>query len=184
MRSCVDCGNEKPLDDFHRNANGHPLNHCKPCHTARTRAWRAANPDKVREYARRDRERHPERYRASRREYSRTPQSRVTRARWVAANRDSIKAKQRAYRRDVSRWREFERKYGLTREGYGALEASQGGACAICSRPLRDARVHVDHDHSTGVVRGLLCQRCNQAIGLLGDSAAVAANAAAYLGRV
>lgn len=69
--------------------------------------------------------------------------------------------------------------YDLTVEQYQTMVSEQGGCCAICLRPER--RLHVDHEHSTGRVRGLLCKKCNMGIGLLGDSPAVLTAAAVYL---
>ncbi len=62
-------------------------------------------------------------------------------------------------------WR-FTREYGLTPEAYAALVDGQGGLCAICRE--REAQ-HVDHDHMTGAVRGVLCFPCNAALGQLKD---------------
>lgn len=71
---------------------------------------------------------------------------------------------------------------GLTEESYLALKTSQGFACAICLSPFPEKpEPHIDHDHATGVVRGLLCGPCNQGIGLLRESAAILERAAAYL---
>jgi len=65
------------------------------------------------------------------------------------------------------------RDYGITRDEYEAMVARQGGRCAICHenpRPVRGCiRLHVDHDHVTGKVRGLLCQLCNLALGKFRD---------------
>jgi hypothetical protein len=75
-------------------------------------------------------------------------------------------------------------KYGLTEDGYQQLLEVQGGCCAICSSPDADSRgraLHVDHDHNTGKVRGLLCKNCNQALGLLADDSARLRKAASYL---
>jgi len=62
--------------------------------------------------------------------------------------------------------------FGLTEEAYEALLRGQGGVCAICKLPERShsrfgkvLRMAVDHDHETGAVRGLLCFRCNTALG-------------------
>jgi len=67
-------------------------------------------------------------------------------------------------------------------EEYDAILVKQGGVCAICARiPLPDKLLHVDHDHGTGVVRGLLCQQCNHAIGLLGDNPSTLRAAVQYL---
>lgn len=75
------------------------------------------------------------------------------------------------------------RKYGLTMADFDALLESQGGVCAICKgdRNGPGARFHVDHHHRSGEVRGLLCGRCNTAIGLLQDSPELAEAAATYL---
>ncbi len=68
--------------------------------------------------------------------------------------------------------------YGLTQADYQDLARLQGGRCALCrkAKPLR-----VDHDHTTGVVRGLLCQGCNLGLGALGDDLAGLERAIAYL---
>lgn len=53
---------------------------------------------------------------------------------------------------------------GVNDERYATLLAAQSGGCAICGRPPKTRRLHVDHDHATGAVRGLLCHRCNRAL--------------------
>jgi len=61
---------------------------------------------------------------------------------------------------DLAAWRyNLWNNYRLTVEGYGALLIAQSGRCGICAEPMKDP--HVDHDHETGDVRGLLCARCN-----------------------
>ena len=52
----------------------------------------------------------------------------------------------------------------LPDEEYERLLAAQGGGCAICGSTPKTRRLHVDRDHKTGAVRGLLCFRCNRAI--------------------
>jgi hypothetical protein len=79
------------------------------------------------------------------------------------------------------------RTYGITIEEWDAMFTEQGGLCAICHRPETATlhgvvkRLAVDHDHITGTVRGLLCQNCNRAIGLLGHDPARLRQAAEYL---
>lgn len=64
---------------------------------------------------------------------------------------------------------------------------AQGGTCAICYEALKDAcptaaePAAVDHDHETGRVRGILCHRCNHALGHLRDSPEIARRAGLYL---
>jgi hypothetical protein len=74
--------------------------------------------------------------------------------------------------------------YGLEPEDYRALFESQHGACAICGKPeTPGSRLHVDHDHTTGAVRGLLCNHCNVLIGMAGEDPATLRKAIAYLAR-
>ena len=65
------------------------------------------------------------------------------------------------------RWK-IKEKYGLTPDGLDELRRLQNGACAICS-DVPDEPLHVDHDHSTSEVRGLLCRRCNLGLGFFKD---------------
>jgi RNase P subunit RPR2 len=80
----------------------------------------------------------------------------------------------------------LKRTYGLSVEAYEAMLVEQGGVCAICSRRPGDAthgRLVVDHRHSTGEIRGLLCEACNSVLGLFGDSPVRLEVAADYLER-
>jgi len=73
------------------------------------------------------------------------------------------------------------RQYGLSEEQFAQMLAEQNGCCCICRTALDDVVPHVDHDHDTERVRGVLCGRCNRTIGLFGDDARRLRNAAAYL---
>lgn len=58
--------------------------------------------------------------------------------------------------------------YGITAQQYDQMLVDQKGRCAICSRlPLGKRRLHVDHNHETWSVRGLLCRRCNSLVGFI-----------------
>lgn len=66
------------------------------------------------------------------------------------------------------------RKYGISPEVYDALNIAQNGLCKVCSRPQKSGRrLAVDHSHSTGKFRGLLCNHCNVALGLLNEDPAI-----------
>jgi hypothetical protein len=113
------------------------------------------------------------------------------RAAHYAANRDEILPKRQAYRaehRDEIRakrklawatrtaidkedhWlKHLQQRYGLSQEEYEELKERQKSKCAICGRKQSGKRLSVDHCHSTGLVRGLLCNKCNAALGLLDD---------------
>lgn len=69
--------------------------------------------------------------------------------------------------------------YGLTRDEYDVFIFDAGGVCEVCGRV--DARLGLDHCHTTGKIRGVLCGRCNAAMGLAGDDARRLRDLANYL---
>lgn len=74
------------------------------------------------------------------------------------------------------------RRYGLEPGEYDVLLAAQGGRCAICGNRPGRKRLAVDHDHQTGEVRGLLCERDNhRLLGGAKDSLSILRRAVAYL---
>ncbi len=91
--------------------------------------------------------------------------------------------------RDRRRKRLSEKK--VSEKDYREMMEKQNGVCAICGRlesthkrgRVNPDRLSVDHCHKTGKVRGLLCGRCNRAIGLLRDNPALCRAAATYLER-
>lgn len=73
-------------------------------------------------------------------------------------------------------------KFGITDEEYNALLRAQGGVCAICGNAPRKQRFPVDHNHKTGMIRGLLCMWCNhRLLGGARDSVQVLRSAVSYL---
>jgi Recombination endonuclease VII len=76
----------------------------------------------------------------------------------------------------------LQRRYGISREEYAALLARQGGVCAICGKPA-EKTLCVDHCHSTGKIRGLLCRKCNFGLGCYAEDQAAMIATLAYLGH-
>ena len=62
------------------------------------------------------------------------------------------------------------RTYGLSPEDVQALLAKQSGVCAICQGTMEGRKLHIDHDHAKGKVRGLLCDLCNVGLGSFKDN--------------
>ena len=86
----------------------------------------------------------------------------------------------------MSRASHLKAKYGLTLGQFNLMLANQNGCCSICGGPPLGGSgktFHVDHDHSTGQIRGLLCGHCNTGLGLLGDSREGLLAASEYLAR-
>jgi hypothetical protein len=83
------------------------------------------------------------------------------------------------------RARNYRDSYGITLEQYDEMLAEQGGCCANpgCNKqePGGIGRFHVDHNHTTGEVRGLLCHGCNTSAGLCQDNPVVLQGLANYL---
>ena len=93
----------------------------------------------------------------------------------------------REKKKENSRRHRYARYYGITVDDRNRMFAEQDGCCAVCRTPISlrphpfEARAFVDHDHDTGIVRGLLCHRCNLAEGLLRSDPAVMRRLAEYV---
>jgi hypothetical protein len=73
-------------------------------------------------------------------------------------------------------------KYGISPEQYLAMIDAQKGKCAICNEaPSSERGLHVDHDHVTGQVRGLLCHHCNVALGSFREDESLLLSAIDYI---
>jgi hypothetical protein len=113
-----------------------------------------------------------------------------TKRRWAENNREKVRASnRRCVERNPEGDREAKRrhsirKYGITLEDWWRLFDAQGRACGICrttENNQTDRDWHVDHNHATGKVRGILCHGCNTGIGHLKDSPVVTRLATEYL---
>lgn len=142
MKTCTTCKKSRSLSEFHvRRASPDGLALlCKPCARALSNAWYHANKERARARNRR----------------------------WRAENMERNLVKQREY----GLWH----RYKLTPEAYDKLLADQDGKCALCQRVAPDdKRLNVDHDHKCcpgretcgKCIRGLLCNRCNNALGVV-----------------
>jgi hypothetical protein len=114
---------------------------------------------------------------------------------YQAANREKISAQMKQWRlnrtpeqkeleRHKKRIAAYKRRYGITLEQYEAMMQKQNEVCAICQVPGATGSygmLDVDHCHKTGKVRGLLCIKCNHAIGVLGDDVEGLMRAIKYL---
>ena len=94
-------------------------------------------------------------------------------SKWYEKNPERAKAKMREWTLRV--------RYGLTEESRALLLLGQDGKCKICSKDLTGKKSVIDHNHTTGKVRGILCHLCNSWLGVAKDNPAVAMRAARYL---
>lgn len=92
------------------------------------------------------------------------------RAKWILKNADKLVKWRLENKEKIAasmRERAYKRLYGITVADYDRMLANQGGGCGICqtTESKGRGRFHVDHDHKTGKVRGILCHSCNTALG-------------------
>jgi hypothetical protein len=134
---------------------------------------------------------------------------RVYQRKWYAKNRDKVLLRKRARSKAAYQKKKKKlannpelaiahnkcvtacarlRKYGITQEEYDSRLRAQCGVCAICKQSEkckagngRTKQLSVDHDHETGDIRGLLCDLCNRALGMMGDDPDRLAAAVEYL---
>lgn len=99
-------------------------------------------------------------------------------------NKTGYEGKCKACRDVSSRDKHLKRRYGVSEEDYYNMLEQQGGVCKICSKfELRSKSKYmvVDHCHDTGTVRGVLCHKCNTALGLFNDDVETMKKAINYL---
>jgi hypothetical protein len=138
--------------------DGH-RNDCKACNLDEKRQRYLADPAAVKARVKRWQQEHPERVNAYRRARRLEPE---------------VRRRERAGH--------LKRKFGMTIEQYDAMLETQGGGCCICGRPPRDdISLHVDHDHSSGTVRGILCFCCNNALADFQENPTLLVKAASYV---
>lgn len=88
--------------------------------------------------------------------------------------------------KDKQRWYQLKIKYGISEEEYNKLLITQDFSCAICSKHVSKCSqaLYVDHRHTTGRIRGLLCAGCNSGIGLMDEDLEILDKAMLYLKKV
>lgn len=109
-------------------------------------------------------EKNREKLRASYKKRRQNPEFKAKKRAWMSqyAKRGKVIARERA--------RTLRRNYEMSVEDFDCLFLSQGMVCAICGTDAFNGRgPHVDHNHKTGVVRGILCHDCNMAVGFVKD---------------
>jgi hypothetical protein len=159
MKECSICNQKKPAVSFYTYSG----NHCKECCRKRAEKWNTLN-----------KKRHIANVRAYNKKYHKEHRAQIKQ--WYARV-----SKQPSFREDTY-FRTIKRHYGISRQEYESLLATQGQGCAICSRRSHSHKhLAVDHCHTSGKVRGLLCKDCNTALGLFQDDPSRLVRASWYL---
>lgn len=109
---------------------------------------------------------------------------------WKWQNVDRVRAYRKTIKRsyDTQKASFIKSTYGITITDYYEMLQFQNELCAICGKPetrknkyTGTCRLHIDHDHKTGKVRGLLCSKCNVVLGAFGDNIEILMSAINYL---
>jgi hypothetical protein len=162
-KTCTKCGETKQAPDFYRargTRDGYRSS-CKACDATLRKIRYERDPQTAIRRVQEWRRANPERYLETQRAYK-------------AANRQRLQKQHRD--------RHLKKSYGIVSEEFDLLVMAQMNLCAICFRYFGGS-LHVDHDHRSGKIRGLLCGKCNKAIGLFDDKPQLADSAAKYLRR-
>lgn len=154
-KQCNKCGEIKDVNDFYPR-----MNRCKKCHKNICTEWSRNNKEKV------DQSRYKWRGKPGSREKEREASKRWQREHPQESSRIRLRAQVKLY--------------GLTLEQYEQMEKQQNGCCAICQK-VPDRRLDIDHNHTTGKVRSLLCSNCNTSVGLLQEDSNLAMKLVEYL---
>jgi len=154
VKICSVCEAGKDSSEFLR-AGKYPRSFCVKCSYRKLKEYRNRSPENKASYLR-----HKEN--------------------WTKRNKERCKGYQQK-RRLKKKYTDLEAKYGLSKRDYNVMLIRQRSVCAICERHNGKIDLAVDHCHETGLVRGLLCRRCNMMIGQSEDSVDVLNRAAKYL---
>lgn len=138
--------------------------------------WKKANPEKVEAYRLKGLEN--SRKRGRKWYYKHHEENKLNSAKYAKEWRQNNPEKRKTIKR-----RHDLKKYGITEEQYEDMVLHQLGVCAICEKEQKDnsRRLDIDHCHKTGKVRGLLCSKCNTALGLLNEELELFNKAVNYL---
>jgi Autographiviridae endonuclease VII len=158
LKICGRCRVEQPIANFglHSKACDKLQNDCAACKRIIAVEWRRKNPER----------------------------SKATNNAWNAKNREKVNAwARRSYRRNAVKraHKQRQRRHGLLPHTEDELTKVQDGKCPGCLNNLSEVTRHIDHDHATGKVRGILCQKCNMSLGLLKDDPEILIRLANYL---
>lgn len=195
MKTCSKCRRDLPLDQFHKAAKGSQGRgaYCKDCQRERTQAWREARKAKGVEvpdfkFCSSCNTNKPSSQFHKQKSGTGGLQNRCKKCQreandtWRQKNPEQWKTTAKAWEeanKDRRRKQHLKRQYGVTLETYEDLLDQQEGLCAICGH--ESAKLDLDHDHKTGIIRGLLCNPCNQGLGHFKDDPQRLRAAAKYL---
>lgn len=169
---CSGCKTTKPINRFYKR-RGRPCGYAAKCKDCRNQYHANYIKTPKGQYSLKESSR--KYWLKYGKEYSKDPAKRAIKNAAVAKYHKSEKGIQK--RRD----HHLRSKYGITIAEYNAIFESQNKSCAICGYQGENKNFHLDHNHQTGKVRGILCNPCNGALGLMRDNIETLEKAIQYL---
>lgn len=154
-----------------------------------TREWYLAHREAIVEKNRIRRAANPEKYKATNKRWREANAVHLKdyMDKWRADNKEHLRQYAKDHQQGWSSSRaervrgyQIKSKYGVTPEHFREMLIGQAGRCLICHR-VPERTLVIDHDHATGRIRGLLCNRCNRMLGIAEDSPKRLAAAIRYL---
>lgn len=167
-KACSRCGTTKKIEEFYKHKtclDGH-RGACKKCMNKEKNNWKKT-PKGI-EYTRK-----------FKKIWNKTEEGRKCK------KRSFEKWRKTAHGQNMERNYNLKKAYNITLEDYDQMLESQNGACKICGKVdpgrISSKRLAVDHDHTTGKVRGILCFRCNMGLGCFNDNIEIIKKVINYL---
>lgn len=155
---CTKCNTEKNITEFSKDSQNKDKKswRCKVCAADNCRIWNKNNSEYVYE---------------KHKKYNEINVEKVNgyKAKWLKENPDARRSAVLKYN------------YGITLEQKIEIYILQKGVCAICTDSYEEPNLHVDHNHKTGKVRGLLCFKCNTTLGKLKEDLNIINNMINYI---
>ena len=174
MKYCTKCGLDKPFSEFNKNRSSKDKLQAQ-CNACR-KTYRQNNTDKIKIDNKKWRETNIDYTKAKAKTYyNQNKQMAIARANdWKNNNPER--------RKEIARNSHIKRKYGITIEQESQLKQLQNNKCAICKNELQPGfKSHIDHCHTTGKIRAILCNTCNAMLGMAKESPEILKFALNYL---
>ena len=107
---------------------------------------------------------------------------------WILENREYYLERRKKYNskkntRQMERNRKLKQNYNITLDEYNLMVEAQQNRCLICNTMPLNKKLYVDHNHTTGRIRGLLCHHCNSGLGYFKDNTKFLQKAIEYLNK-
>ncbi len=187
---CTKCRQKLSGGEFYKDQTkkGGLSSHCRKCARLCKKLYREKNRTKLAQREKEYRKKNPAKVAQRQKEAYKKNREKIQRRHkeYYRENRDKILRKQKLthnteHGRKASRRLWIKRSYGLTLEAHQQIYLNQNGCCLICDDPISYSKIHTDHNHDTGEVRGLLCCHCNRMLGAAKDNPVILRRAIKYL---